>query len=542
MKRTFSDQSGSWCRFFVFFGERSVVAMFKTPALGVCFFCFACFFALTNSAYSEDVDAFSEKKAQTLRVTETLLAMQEVCKAVVNIEGDRKQSSLSNHPEEVVGKAYNGMGTGMIIDPRGYIVTNHHVIEGLEKIKVQTYEQAQAQILDPKDKRYYIGTVVVEDDVTDLAIIKINGKEPFASIKIGVSAEILWGEEAYAIGNPYGYPFTITKGLISGLFRDVEVNEKLTYAKAIQTDVAINPGNSGGPLLNADGEVVGINAAIRSGAENIAFAIPIDQVVDIAARLIIQNKNRTIYHGIHLKKSDASGRIVIESVEPGSPAEQSGLQAEDRLIAGNQIEFHRPLDFARSLLELKKTDALNLVLMRAGEPDPLETNLQLIAAKPRYYQGHQSNIASNAKKTMNSNQLSKIATVAPNPRVAGQVTQARDREMRAWEYLGIKFTTIPMDVYKQQYAQYLSEYPDGAIRVSSIRPNSPMFNCGIEPGDIVFTIDSYASFSEERVDAIILELQKNKRSKKPVKVLLNRPRPYDGLAANGYFFTDMELQ
>lgn len=564
MKRTFSDQPGNCCLFFTFSGDRSVlfsndasqqdrrsdrisnafplIATLKTIFIGVCFSCFACFFTFTNSAFSgEFAEISQEKTAQSLRITKTLLAMQDARRAVVNIEGDREQVKDMNNPDDVVGKAYNGMGTGMMIDPRGYIVTNYHVIEGIRKLKVKTLEQANRT---GEEDEYYVGTLIARDHVTDLAIIKINGKEPFTTIKLGISSEILWGEDAYAIGNPYGWPFTITRGIISGLARDVEVNEKLTYTKAIQTDVAINPGNSGGPLLNADGEVVGMNAAIRTGAENIAFAIPIDQVVEVAARLIIQHSNRTVYHGIHLKKSDDLKKIIIESVDPGSPAEMCGLQTNDQLVAentgGNQIEFQRTLDFARLLLEKRSSEALNLIFTRDSEH--FETNLQLVAAKPKYYprmQQQQQMLAANAQKNGVGNRLPNVSAVAP--KVGEQMTQARLRENRAWEYLGIKFTTIPIDVYKRQYKQYLDDYPYGAIRVSYVRPNSPMFQGLIEPGDMILAIDEKPSHNEASVDTIISELQKNAKSKKIVKVMLNRPRAYDGLPPDGYFEADMSL-
>ena len=482
--------------------------------------CFCCLkgFAQTRIELATRVDAsIGTAKSTTIssaRRTPTQIALEEAKKGVVNIEGDRIEKFDANNPNEI-GRAFNGMGTGVIIDPRGYIVTNHHVIDGIRNIKVTT-----------NDNKEYKAVPIAKDPVTDIAIIKINDIKPFSMIRIGCSADILWGEPAYAIGNPYGYPFTVTNGLISGLERDVPVNEKLTYALAIQTSVPINPGNSGGPLLNADGEMIGINAAIRQGTQCIAFAIPIDQVVEVAARLIQQETSRQTYHGIRLKPSVNSEELIVESVEPDSPAEEAGIQPNDWLLAGNQIEFHRSLDFSRSLLELKNNETLVLSYLRDGEQH--KASLQLAEPKRRTTNYASSN--TNKPGTTGTGRQPSLAQVGP------QVGSSL-----AWSYLGIRFSSIPEEVYKRQYPQYLDNYPDGAIRVIEVRRNSPMFHGGVEAGDIIFGINGLVSSTEEDIDSIIADLRKNRSGTKSVEILLNRPRPYDGEPANGHFATTMEL-
>ncbi|MCL2304193.1 MAG: trypsin-like peptidase domain-containing protein [Planctomycetaceae bacterium] len=471
--------------------------------------CFYCFNEFTQSAESSNISP--------TRRTPTQIALEEAQKAVVNIEGDRIEKNDLNNPNEI-GKAFNGMGTGVLIDPRGYIVTNHHVIDGIREIKVTTC-----------DNKKYKAVPIARDPVTDIAIIKISDKEPFSTIKIGRSADVLWAEDAYAIGNPYGYSFSASKGVISGLKRDVPVNEKLTYALAIQTSVPINPGNSGGPLLNNDGEMIGINAAIRQGTQCIAFAIPVDQVVEAAARLIQQHTASQTYHGIRIKSSTDPDEVIVESVEPESPAAQAGIQPNDRLLAGNQVEFHRPLDFSRSLLEMKTNETLTLSFLREGEE--YSTNLQLIAPKRRTTSYGSQTVASNTNKTSTTGRQPSTASVAP--KVGSSVT--------AWDYLGIKFTSIPKKTYEQQYPQYLENYPDGAIRVTEVRRNSPMGLAGIEVGDMIFGIKGFVSSSEEDVHAIISDLLENRSNTSSVDVLINRPYPYDGEPANGHFSTVMEL-
>ena len=157
------------------------------------------------------------------------------------------------------------MGTGVIIDERGYIVTNYHVIQDVDVITVT---------LDGGSS--YEGRPVSYDRKHDLAIIKVAANEQLTVMKMGTSSDLMLAESVYAVGNAFGYEHTVTAGIVSQLHRDVEVDETQAYENLIQTDASINPGNSGGPLINLNGEVIGINVAIRSGAQRIGFAIPID--------------------------------------------------------------------------------------------------------------------------------------------------------------------------------------------------------------------------------------------------------------------------
>ena len=492
-------------------GKSWKVSLSLTTCLLAFLCCFYCF-----TGFAQTAESFNTSSVTSTRRTPTQIALVEAKKAIVCLEGDRIEKNEASHE---IGKAFNGMGTGVIIDPRGYIVTNHHVIEGLRNIKVKT-----------SDDKGYQGVLIANDPVADIAIIKINDNKPFSTIKIGCSADILEAEIAYAIGNPYGYSFSFAHGLISGLQRDVPVNDKLTYALAIQTSVPINPGNSGGPLLNADGEMIGINAAIRSGTQCIAFAIPVDQVVNVASRLILQYTESRTYHGIRIKPSKNSEEVIVESVEPESPAAQAGIQSNDRLLTGNQIEFHRPLDFSRSLLELKSDEILTLSFLRDGEE--YETSLQLAGPKRRTAPYGTQTAASNANRPGTTGRQQGVTP--PAPRVGSQAATA-------WDYLGIKFAPISDAIYKRQYPQYYEIYPDGAIRVTEVRPNSPMDLCGVEVGDIVFGINGWISSTEEDVRLIISDLQENRSKIRSVEVLLNRPRAYDGEPPNGHFVATMEL-
>ncbi|MGB9858081.1 MAG: S1C family serine protease [Dictyoglomaceae bacterium] len=224
----------------------------------------------------------------------------------------------------------SGVGSGFIIDPKGYIITNYHVVEGARKIDV-TLSEGQR----------YKGRLVGYDKRSDLAVIKIDG-DNFPYLPLGNSDNLQPGQFAIAIGNPYGLNRTVTLGIISALNRTIIEPNGVRLENLIQTDAAINPGNSGGPLLNIKGEVIGINTAIRSDAQGIGFAIPINKAKEIADKLIKEGKVTYPWIGIkgyaiepdylNYIKFPVEKGVVIAEVVPGSPADKAGLRGGDRQI------------------------------------------------------------------------------------------------------------------------------------------------------------------------------------------------------------------
>ena len=191
-----------------------------------------------------------------LRQTPIVRAVQRARPSVVNIRGEKTVGPTTVSPGRVdASRRVNGMGTGVVIDHRGYIVTNYHVVDGVREIQVTT-----------ADGQRYTAKLIDRDPETDLAIIKIDTDEPVPVIQIGSSSDLMAGEPVVAVGNAYGYEHTVTRGIISALHRSVQVSDAQYYEDLIQTDASINPGNSGGPLLNIDGEMIGINVAVRAGA------------------------------------------------------------------------------------------------------------------------------------------------------------------------------------------------------------------------------------------------------------------------------------
>jgi Do/DeqQ family serine protease len=218
------------------------------------------------------------------------------------------------------------LGSGVLVDKRGYILTNNHVIEQADQIEVRLV-----------DKRKFSATVIGKDSKTDLAVIKIEAPDDLPVAKLGDSGKIRIGEWAIAIGNPFGLDQTVTVGVISAVGRsDVGIT---TYEDFIQTDASINPGNSGGPLVNIQGEVIGINTAIVATGQGIGFAIPISMAREIKDRLIAQGKVVRGWLGVGIQELTeelasqfgvkAEEGVLVGNVMPGGPAERGGLKTGD---------------------------------------------------------------------------------------------------------------------------------------------------------------------------------------------------------------------
>lgn len=299
----------------------------------------------------------SEKKAQNQNINFIAEAVEKVGPAVVRIDADRtvalnlpeglkhpllKRFFKDEIPENRLEK---GTGSGFILNQEGVIVTNAHVVEGSKTVSVVM-----------KDGQTYEGTVLGTDSLTDVAVVKIEA-ENLPTVILGKSEYLTPGEWAIAIGNPLGLDNTVTVGIISALGRtSSEVGVKDKRVRFIQTDAAINPGNSGGPLLNAQGEVIGINTAIRADAQGLGFAIPIETAQKVAEQLYTKGSADHPYLGIQMITLNAerqqainkennfgfplttSKGVLIVKVVQGSPAAKGGFQAGDIINkVGNKL-------------------------------------------------------------------------------------------------------------------------------------------------------------------------------------------------------------
>ncbi len=266
-----------------------------------------------------------------------------------------------------------GIGSGFIATEEGHIVTNEHVVEGADDILVTIKgfeEQKEAEI-------------IWADRSLDLAVLEVDTEEKLDPIPLGNSDEIRQGDWAVAIGNPVGFEYTVTFGVISALERPIEVptreGDLRRYQNLIQTDAAINPGNSGGPLVNIDGEVIGINTAVATHAQGIGFAIPVNEVKFALEDIREYGEVRTPWLGIyyrdvtpdieqHFNLEDDDGIIVLDVIE-GSPADEAGLQPYDVIREVDQKKIETIEDFAGMIRERSIGDELLMRVIRNGSPE-----------------------------------------------------------------------------------------------------------------------------------------------------------------------------
>jgi serine protease Do len=264
------------------------------------------------------------------------------------------------------------LGSGVVVDKAGYILTNNHVVDKADIIKVKFTG-------DPTD---YTAKVVGVDAQTDLAVIHVEGKHEFTPAKIGNSDAVQVGDWAMAIGSPFGFQATVTAGIISAKQRDIP-GDTTQYQHFLQTDAAINPGNSGGPLLNMRGEVIGINTAIASqsgGYQGIGFALPINTAAVVYNQIIKTGKMTRGSIGITysslesqnnalLRAAKVSEGVFIQSVQPGGPAERAGLKEEDIIVAVNGKPVHNGNELVDIVSVTPVGTPLDLTVIRNGKRD-----------------------------------------------------------------------------------------------------------------------------------------------------------------------------
>jgi S1-C subfamily serine protease len=260
----------------------------------------------------------------------------------------------------------SGMGSGLVIDPRGYIVTNLHVIVRSDKNTITTVEGKK-----------FSGTLVGTDSSSDIAVIKVDS-DILPAAELGDSDKLNLGQFALAIGNPFGFILggpSVTIGVVSALNRSIQVNEKV-YENFIQTDAAINPGNSGGPLINITGNVIGINTAMIPYAQGIGFAIPINIVKRIAKDLISYGKvlrpwlglvgltinNEIIsYYNLPVKTG-----VVVAKIIPGGPSHRAGVLEGDVIVKMNDVHLNNMSDLQKMIQNKKVGENIELEIIRNG--------------------------------------------------------------------------------------------------------------------------------------------------------------------------------
>jgi serine protease Do len=337
-----------------------------------------------------------------------------------------------------------GIGTGFVIDRNGYIITNNHVVEDADKIKVKL-----------KDEREFDAKVIGRDPHTDLALIKIDAKGELPVASLGRSAELKVGEWVVAVGSPFGLEQTVTAGIVSAKGRAIGSGP---YDDFIQTDASINPGNSGGPLLNLNGEVVGINTAIIAQGQGIGFAIPIDMATKIVAQLKENGEVTRGWLGVNIQDlkgdlaeyygaKDSEGVLVTEVV-PGNPAEKAGIKAKDVITAvdGEKVKNSRELTAKAATLPVG--EATRITVLRDGKEKTIDVK---VAKRP--------------------------LTVAD----AGKPQVEKEGEY------GLQVTDLTPEL-----AQRLNTDRQAGVVVINVRPDSKAAKAGVQQGDLILEVNRHS--------------------------------------------------
>ncbi len=320
------------------------------------------------------------------RVTPVVLAYRRAKPAIVNISATRvaRVRGLFNNPffDDVFPsrpRRTTNLGSGVIIHPGGFVVTNAHVIQQARRIVVTTAEDVR-----------YEARAIASDRACDLAILKLDpndplpgedGRRPPASntlphLPLGRSDDLMVGETVIAVGNPLGLSNTLTMGIISATDRTLRFGDESVFEGLIQTDAPINPGNSGGPLLNIKGEFIGINTAIRADAQNIGFAIPVDRLGDELVDLLDVERMKRVVFGARIvrPRRDRGGGLLVQQVRLETPAAE-GLQAGDRVVAIDGEPVEQLTDYVFAMLSAEAGRTLRFTVRREGVRRTVEVTL-----------------------------------------------------------------------------------------------------------------------------------------------------------------------
>ncbi|MFO0809226.1 MAG: trypsin-like peptidase domain-containing protein [Gemmataceae bacterium] len=391
--------------------------------------------------------------AGNARRTPLVEVVDKVADAVVNIHSERSVTPVAGEnlfsPDSGANRV-NGMGTGIVLDPRGFIVTNQHVVDDVQVIRVKL-----------RDGSTYPAKVIARDPESDLALLKVEPRRPLATIPLGTAGDLMIGETVFAVGNAYGYEHTVTTGIVSAIKRDVTLNKEMAYKSLIQTDTSINPGNSGGPLINVHGELVGVNVAIRAGAQGIAFAIPVDSMIRVSAEMISVRRRSGLTHGLTLadrvepKSSPAVRYLTVEKVD--AAATSAGFKVGDTVVRVGDTKVQTTLDFERALVDRPTGDKIP-VIVRA---DGTERSVELVL----------------------------------RPSNAGAVVQNSDL---IWRKLGLRLQSVASDTVTRVNAQL-----HGGLAILDVSPDGVAARAGIQRGDVLIGLHNWETLTVENVNYVL---------------------------------------
>jgi len=423
---------------------------------------------------------------QSPRRNAVVKAVEDVSAAVVNISSEYEVSGqlspftrfdmdtffrdfFERHFE--TRRKLSSRGSGVIIDgERGFILTNEHVVEKSGTITVVL-----------KDGREFKPEIIGADPESDLAVLQIQSDKTLPAIPMGDSGDIMIGETVIAIGNPFGFSNSVTTGVISAINRSVRTKNRV-YHDFLQTDASINPGNSGGPLLNINGELIGVNTAIYAKAEGIGFAIPINTAKKIVSDLIAYGQVIHAWLGLTVQNIDqrlagylnlpSDKGIVVKDLAPGSPAAGAGIREGDVILAIGDQAIQSVSDYEYAMRGRSKGETIKVKLRRNNR----ETTLAVKAA------------------------------IFPK-RLAMDL---------AYRLIGVKV----VDIGEKNRFQHPIQADAGVI-ISEVDPNSELAGIGVRPGDVILKINdaglkSLSDFKDAVIkyrwkDSLVLLLQRGGR-------------------------------
>jgi serine protease Do len=416
-------------------------------------------------------NAVSSRETNSNRRTPIVVAVEKVEPAVANISTERLISQRHVDPffgsrSELFEQYFNDffgqtqkqmierpLGSGVIIDEDGYIVTNEHVVSRASKIKVRL-----------SDGKVFEATMISSDPMSDLAVLKINSPTPFPFVKMGTSKDLMIGETVIALGNPFGLENSITTGVLSAKNRTLTINSEygdIKYDGLIQTDALINPGNSGGPLVNIDGELIGINAAIVNQAQGIGFAIPVDKVRQTLVKLFNFREINKIWFGAQVEEQDGGSKgIKVSSVEPGSPADKAQIKIGDYITKIDSKEILDILDFEKYILRKNAGDKLYININRGGYEVKVDVKLEK----------------------------------APLPSI----------EKLAMEKLGLYVQDLTPQLAKQLNLWWVK----AGVLITGVQKNSPAAEVGMKEGHVLVYVGQYRISNIDELGALLKIMQK----------------------------------
>lgn len=310
--------------------------------------------------------AGTKGRAEYPRRTPVVEAVRKTRESIVTVKAVTKNEWGQNRER---------VGTGVLVDERGYVVTNRHLVAATSSSRVFFADGSELA-----------ARVAAEDPATDLAVLRVRPERRLKALPIGPSSDLMVGETVIAVGQPFGYTNTVTTGIVSALGREITLPSGQVLGDLIQTDAGINPGNSGGPLLNINGELIGINVALREGAQSIAFAIDSDTVKRVLSRQLSGLKVAGVRHGLTcservLPEGPRRQRVVVDVVNDETPAAAAGLRRGDEIVTVAGRAVSNRFDVERALWDHKPGERIVFSVRREDKERSLAVVLAPGASK-----------------------------------------------------------------------------------------------------------------------------------------------------------------